>query len=76
MLAAGLLVLWTNGVLDKAGDAVLAALVVTVVLGLISAPFWWSMVRRLEAEKMARSAPRSEPRSRPISMTQSSRPSR
>jgi signal transduction histidine kinase len=54
VLAAGLLVLWTNGVLDKAGDAVLAALVVTVVLGLISAPFWWSMVRRLGAEKMAR----------------------
>ena len=41
-------------VLDAAGDAALAALVVAVALGLISAPLWWRMVRRLGAERMAR----------------------
>jgi signal transduction histidine kinase/phage shock protein PspC (stress-responsive transcriptional regulator) len=54
VVAAALLVLWKAGALSKAGDAALAALVVTISLVLISAPFWWSMARRLGAEKMAR----------------------
>jgi signal transduction histidine kinase len=54
VLGAGLFFAWAKGALADAGDAALAALVVTVALGLISAPFWWSMARRLGAEKMAR----------------------
>jgi signal transduction histidine kinase/phage shock protein PspC (stress-responsive transcriptional regulator) len=54
VVAAALLVLWKAGALSKGGDAALAALVVTISLVLISAPFWWSMARRLGAEKMAR----------------------
>ncbi len=54
VLAAGLIVLWKAGVLNAAGDAALAALVVTVALVLITAPLWWGMARRLGAEKMAR----------------------
>jgi signal transduction histidine kinase/phage shock protein PspC (stress-responsive transcriptional regulator) len=54
VVAAALLVLWRAGALSKAGDAALAALVVTISLVLISAPFWWSMARRLGAEKLAR----------------------
>jgi signal transduction histidine kinase len=41
-------------VLEAAGDVALAALVVTIALALISAPLWWTMVRRLTAERMAR----------------------
>jgi signal transduction histidine kinase/phage shock protein PspC (stress-responsive transcriptional regulator) len=54
VIAAALLVLWKAGTLNAAGDAALAALVVTVSLVLISAPLWWSMARRLGAEKLAR----------------------
>lgn len=54
VLAAGLIVLWKAGVLNAAGDAALAALVVTVAIALISAPLWLGMARRLGAEKMAR----------------------
>jgi signal transduction histidine kinase/phage shock protein PspC (stress-responsive transcriptional regulator) len=54
VIAAALIVLWQAGALSAAGDAALAALVVTISLVLISAPFWWSMARRLGAEKMAR----------------------
>lgn len=51
---------WSKGALADAGDAALAALVVTVALVLVSAPLWWSMVRRLGAERVARA--RSEER--------------
>jgi signal transduction histidine kinase len=61
LLGAGLLVLWANGSLEAAGRVALAALVVTIALMLISAPFWLSMVRRLGAERVARA--RSEERS-------------
>ena len=54
MLGAALLFLWANGVLDAAGDTALAALVVAVALALISAPFWWGLVRRLTVERSAR----------------------
>ena len=54
VLGAALFLLWANGVLADAGDAALAALVVTIALALISAPLWWTMVRRLAAERMAR----------------------
>ncbi len=54
VLAAALLVLWRAGALSNAGEAALAALVVTASLILISAPFWWSMARRLGAERMVR----------------------
>jgi len=54
VLGAALLFLWANGVLDAAGDTALAALVVAVALALISAPFWWGLVRRLTVERSAR----------------------
>jgi signal transduction histidine kinase/phage shock protein PspC (stress-responsive transcriptional regulator) len=54
IVGAGLLFLWAQGVLDAAGDVALAALVVTVALVLISAPFWWGLVRRLTVERSAR----------------------
>jgi signal transduction histidine kinase len=54
VLGAVLFLLWAKGVLEDAGGAALAALVVTVALTLISAPLWWTMVRRLAAERMAR----------------------
>ena len=54
VLAAALLALWANGVLDAAGDAALAGLVVTIAIALISAPLWWGMLRRLTVERSAR----------------------
>ena len=54
VLGAGLLFLWANGVLDAAGDAALAALVVIVGLGLVLAPLWWRFARRLAAERAER----------------------
>ncbi|HET8593254.1 MAG TPA: ATP-binding protein [Solirubrobacterales bacterium] len=54
LLGAALFFFWANGVLEAAGDAALAALVVTIALALVSAPLWWTMVRRLGAERTAR----------------------
>lgn len=54
VLGAALLFLWAVGSLNAASDVALAALVVAVAIGLISAPFWWSMARRLGAERTAR----------------------
>jgi signal transduction histidine kinase len=54
LLAAGLLVLWLTGVIELAGRVALAALVVSIVLILISAPFWQAMIRRVGAERVAR----------------------
>jgi signal transduction histidine kinase len=61
LFGAGLLYLWANGSLEAAGKVALAALVVTIALMLISAPFWLAMVRRLGTERVARA--RSEERS-------------
>jgi signal transduction histidine kinase len=61
LLGAGLLLAWANGSLEAVGKVALAALVVTVALTLISAPFWIAMVRRLGTERVARA--RSEERS-------------
>jgi signal transduction histidine kinase len=61
LLGTGLLFLWANGALEAAGRVALAALVVTIALMLISAPFWLAMVRRLGTERVARA--RSEERS-------------
>jgi signal transduction histidine kinase len=61
LLGAGLLFLWANGSLQAAGRVGLAALVVTIALMLISAPFWLAMVRRLGTERVARA--RSDERS-------------
>lgn len=61
LLGAALLLLWANGALEAAGRVALAALVVTIALMLISAPFWLAMVRRLGTERVARA--RSEERS-------------
>jgi signal transduction histidine kinase len=61
LLGAGLLYLWANGSLEAAGKVALAALVVTIALMLISAPFWLALVRRLGTERVARA--RSEERS-------------
>jgi signal transduction histidine kinase len=54
VLGAALLFLWAVGALSAASDVALAAIVVIVAIGLISAPFWWSMARRLGAERTAR----------------------
>jgi signal transduction histidine kinase len=54
VIASALLFLWANGKLDAAGDAAVSAFVVAVALALISAPFWWGLVRRLTVERSAR----------------------
>ena len=54
VLGAALFFFWASGVLEAAGSAALAALVVTIALVLVSAPLWWTMARRLAAERMAR----------------------
>jgi signal transduction histidine kinase/phage shock protein PspC (stress-responsive transcriptional regulator) len=54
VLGAALLFLWAVGSLNAVSDVALAALVVAIAIGLISAPFWWGMGRRLGAERMAR----------------------
>ena len=61
LLGAALLFLWANGSLEAAGRVALAALVVTIALMLISAPFWLAMVRRVGTERVARA--RSDERS-------------
>ena len=53
VLGAALFFFWATGVLESAGSAALAALVVTIALVLISAPLWWTMARRLAAERVA-----------------------
>lgn len=54
VVAAALLFLWAAGALNAASDVALAAFVVAAAIGLISAPFWWSISRRLGSERMAR----------------------
>jgi signal transduction histidine kinase len=54
LLGAGLIYLWSNGALEDAGSAAVAALIVTIALAALSAPFWLSMVRRLGSERVAR----------------------
>ncbi len=54
LLAAGLIVLWATGALDAAGEVVFAALVVSIALGLVSAPIWWGLIRRVTLERSAR----------------------
>jgi signal transduction histidine kinase len=54
ILGAALFFFWATGVLAAAGSAALAALVVTIALVLISAPLWWTLARRLAAERVAR----------------------
>ncbi|HKH22907.1 MAG TPA: ATP-binding protein [Solirubrobacterales bacterium] len=54
LLGAGLLYVWATGSLEAVGKVALAALVVTIALMLISAPFWLAMVRRLGSERVAR----------------------
>jgi phage shock protein PspC (stress-responsive transcriptional regulator) len=54
VLGAALLFLWAVGALNAVSDVALAALVVAIALGLISAPFWWGMAQRLGTERMAR----------------------
>jgi anti-sigma regulatory factor (Ser/Thr protein kinase) len=54
LLAAGLIVLWATGALDAAGEVVFAALVVTIAIGLVSAPIWWGLIRRVTVERAAR----------------------
>jgi signal transduction histidine kinase len=61
LLGAGLLYAWASGSLEAVGQVALAALVVTIALMLVSAPFWLAMVRRLGTERVARA--RSEERS-------------
>ncbi len=54
LVAAALIVLWLTGALEVAAGIALAALVVSMALLLISAPFWQAMIRRLGAEQVAR----------------------
>lgn len=61
LVAAGLVRLWASGSLESAGRVAVSALVVTIALMVISAPFWLGMVRRLGSERVARA--RSEERS-------------
>jgi signal transduction histidine kinase len=61
LLGAGLFFAWANGSLEGVGKVALAALVVTIALTLVSAPFWIALVRRLGTERVARA--RSEERS-------------
>jgi signal transduction histidine kinase len=61
LLGAGLFYAWANGSLEGVGRVALAALVVTIALTLVSAPFWIALVRRLGTERVARA--RSEERS-------------
>ena len=61
LVGAGLFFAWANGSLEGVGRVALAALVVTIALTLISAPFWIALVRRLGTERVARA--RSEERS-------------
>jgi signal transduction histidine kinase/phage shock protein PspC (stress-responsive transcriptional regulator) len=51
VVGAGLLFLQANGALTAARDVVLAAVVVTLGLGLVLAPFWLRLVRGLDAER-------------------------
>jgi signal transduction histidine kinase/phage shock protein PspC (stress-responsive transcriptional regulator) len=51
---AGVLFLVINGAFDGAGGAGQAALVVAIAIALISAPFWWGLLRRLTVERAAR----------------------
>lgn len=51
VVGAGLLFLWTNGALDRVGNAVLPVIVVLVALALILAPLWWRLLRGLAAER-------------------------
>jgi signal transduction histidine kinase len=54
IMGAALIFLWATGALDAAGDVVLAALVVSIAVALISAPIWLGLVRRLGIERSAR----------------------
>lgn len=54
LLAVGLIVLWATGALDAAGEVVFAVLVVTIAIGLVSAPIWWGLIRRVTVERAAR----------------------
>jgi signal transduction histidine kinase len=61
LVGAGLFIAWANGSIETLGRVAVAALVVTIALTLVSAPFWIGMVRRLGTERVARA--RSEERS-------------
>jgi len=54
LLGAGLLLVLRTGVLDDSGGAVLTGVVVAVAVALISAPVWWTLLRRLTVERAAR----------------------
>jgi signal transduction histidine kinase/phage shock protein PspC (stress-responsive transcriptional regulator) len=54
IVGAALLFLYANGLLAGLGDLVLTAVVVTVALALLLAPFWWRLLRSLTAERAAR----------------------
>jgi signal transduction histidine kinase/phage shock protein PspC (stress-responsive transcriptional regulator) len=54
IVGAALLFLYANGLFSGLGDVALTAVVVTVGLALILAPFWWRLLRNLSAERSAR----------------------
>jgi phage shock protein PspC (stress-responsive transcriptional regulator)/signal transduction histidine kinase len=54
VMGAGLLFLYVNGALEGGGDAALAVVTVIVVLGLVLAPLWVRLGRRLGDERAAR----------------------
>jgi len=54
LLAVALIVLWATGALDAAGEVVFAVLVVSIAIGLVSAPIWWGLIRRVTVERAAR----------------------
>jgi signal transduction histidine kinase len=55
IVGASLLFLYANGLLVGLRDLALTAVVVTVGLVLILAPFWWRLLRSLAAERAVRS---------------------
>ncbi|MBI5105093.1 MAG: PspC domain-containing protein, partial [Solirubrobacterales bacterium] len=54
IVGAALLILQTSGALTGARDAVLGVLVTAAAIALVSAPFWWRLVRGLDAERAER----------------------
>ena len=54
LTGAGLLLALTGGVFEDAGGAVITGALVALAIALISAPVWWTLLRRLARERSAR----------------------
>lgn len=54
VLGGALIFLWLNDLLAPAGDVILPVLVILIAAGIILAPWWLGLVRRLADERAAR----------------------